>query len=207
MTISWKLSAAFCAAACCLRFMLPALLLFSLASFFGLVWRISSCQLYFLFKCALPSVRLLLLWQLCFPFLANSFLWKCWKAEKFIAVKCRRHTADSGTVRLTDRQRDTIDRHTGRLTKRSSSCGEKHRHATLLRQDMPNGKPLNWRRQMDETRADTARRCARCRRHNDNPVELSRTCHVWGMQFKRGYFIRSYSGIEPNNGINIIKCG
>lgn len=157
---------------------------------------------------SLPSVLLLLLWQLCFPFLANNFLWKCWKAEKFIAVKCRRHTADSGTVRLTDRQRDReVDRQTGRLTKRSSSCGEKHRHATLLRQDMPNGKPLNWRRHMDETRADTARRCARCRRHNDNPVELSRTCHVWGMHFKRAYFIHSYSGIKPNNGINIIKCG
>lgn len=120
-------------------------------------------------------------------------------------------------------QRDSqADSQTDRLRERQSVCRltnwpkgaafvEKNMatpgHDTLLRQDVPNGKPLNWRRHMDETRADSARRCARCRRHNDNPVELSRTCRVWGMHFKRGYFIHSYTGIKPNNGINIIKCG
>lgn len=210
MTISWKLSAAFCAA-CCLRFML----LFSLVSFFRARLTHIFVSIVFPFQmCSLPlsPALLLLLWQLCFPFLANSFLWKCWKAEKFIAVKCRRHTADSGTVRLTDRQTDwgRDSRSADWLTdQKEQNLWRKTwpRHDTLLRQDVPNGKPLNWRRHMDETRADTARRCARCRRHNDNPVELSRTCRVWGMHFKRGYFIHSYTGIKPNNGINIIKCG
>lgn len=209
MTISWKLSAAFCAA-CCLRFML----LFSLVSFFRARLTHIFVSIVFPFQmCSLPvsPALLLLLWQLCFPFLANSFLWKCWKAEKFIAVKCRRHTADSGTVRLTDRLRERQS--VCRLTNwpKGAAFVEKNMatpgHDTLLRQDVPNGKPLNWRRHMDETRADTARRCARCRRHNDNPVELSRTCRVWGMHFKRGYFIHSYTVIKPNNGINIIKCG
>lgn len=206
MTISWKLSAAFCAA-CCLRFML----LFSLVSFFRARLTHIFVSIVFPFQmCSLPlfPAFLLLLWQLCFPFLANSFLWKCWKAEKFIAVKCRRHTADSQADRQTDWGKDS--RSADWLTdQKEQNLWRKTwpRHDTLLRQDVPNGKPLNWRRHMDETRADSARRCARCRRHNDNPVELSRTCRVWGMHFKRGYFIHSYTGIKPNNGINIIKCG
>lgn len=121
--------------------------------------------------------------------------------------------ADRRTDRLTDWERDSqsadwlTDQKEQHLWRKTWPRHGRPGHATLLRQDVPNGKPLNWRRHMDETRADTARRCARCRRHNDNPVELSRTCRVWGMHFKRGYFIHSYTGIKPNNGINIIKCG
>lgn len=109
---------------CCLLFTLYAAcvasLLFSLVSFFrarlthifvSIVFPFQMCSL----SLSLSPALLPLLWQLCFPFLANSFLWKCWKAEKFIAVKCRRHTADSGTVRLTDRQID-------RLRERQSVC-------------------------------------------------------------------------------------
>lgn len=92
---------------CCLLFTLYASLLFGF--FFRARLTHIFVSIVFPFQmCSLPlsPALLILLWQLCFPFLSNSFLWKCWKAEKFIAVKCRRHTADSGTVRLTDRQTD-----------------------------------------------------------------------------------------------------
>lgn len=121
MTISWKLSAAVYALCgplflsnslpLCLSF-----LFFIVASFLRLTYIFVSIvfpfQMSFAFSCSA------LLWQLCLPFLANSFLWKCWKAEKFIAVKCRRHTADSGTDSKTDRQTEQTERRADRQTER-----------------------------------------------------------------------------------------
>lgn len=122
---------------------------------------------------------------------------KSWKVHCSQMQATHSWQRDSQADRQTDSQIERQTDQTDWLTdqKKQQLWRKNIAFATPLGQDMPSygKKPLNWWRHMDETGSDTARReCGRCRRHNDNPVELSRTCHVWRMHFKGGIFIFSW---------------